>query len=108
MLKILQSRLQQYMNWEYPDVETALRKGRGTRGQISNLHWIIEKAREFQKSIYFYFIDYTKASDSVDHKNCGKFFKIWEYQTTLPASWEICQEATVRADHGTMNWFKSG
>ena len=72
MLKILQARLQQYMNWEHPDVETALRKGRGTRNQVANIHWIIEKAREFQKSIYLYFIDYTKASDSVDHN------KLWE------------------------------
>ena len=75
MLKILQARLQQYMNWEYPDVETALRKDRGTRNQISNIHWIIEKAREFQKSIYFYFIDYTKASDSVDHNKLWKILQ---------------------------------
>ena len=86
MLKILQVRLQQYVNQELPDVQTGFRKGRGTRDQIANIHWIIEKAREFQKNIYFCFIDYTKAFDCVDHNNCGKFFKRWEYQTALPAS----------------------
>ena len=88
MRKILQARLQQYVNCELPDVQTGFRKGRGTRDQIGNIHWIIEKAREFQKSIYFCFIDYTKAFDYVDlwiTANCGKFFKRWEYQTTLPA-----------------------
>ena len=89
MLKILQVRLQQYVNWEPPDVQPGFRKGRGTRDQIANIRWIIEKAREFQKNIYFWFIDYAKAFDCVDHTNCGKFFKRWEYQTTLPASWEI-------------------
>ena len=96
MLKILQARLQQYVNCELPDVQTGFRKGRGTRDQIGNIHWIIEKAREFQKSIYFCFIDYTKAFDYVDlwiTANCGKFFKRWEYQTTLPAYWEICMQA---------------
>ena len=95
MLKILQARLQQYVNCELPDVQTGFRKGRGTRDQIGNIHWIIEKAREFQKSIYFCFIDYTKAFDYVDlwiTANCGKFFKRWEYQTTGPASWEICMQ----------------
>ena len=72
MLKILQARLQQYMNCELPDVQAGFRKGRGTRDQIANLHWIIKKAREFQKNIYFCFIDYTKAFDCVDHNNCGK------------------------------------
>ena len=67
ILKILQARLQQYMNWELPDVQAAFRKGRGTRGQLVNIHWIIEKAREFQKNIYFCFTDYAKAFDSVDH-----------------------------------------
>ena len=89
MLKILQARLQQYMNHELPDVQAGFRKGRGTRDQIANIHWIIEKAREFQKNIYFCFIDYSKTFDCVDH-NCGKFLKRWEYQTTLPASWETC------------------
>ena len=81
MLKILQARLQQYMNCELPDVQAAFRKGRGTRDQIVNIHWIIEKAREFQKNIYFCFIDYTKAFDWIT-TNCGKFLKRWEYQTT--------------------------
>ena len=89
MLKILQARLQQYVNRELPDVHAGFRKGRGTRDQIANIHWIIEKAREFQKNI-FCFIDYAKAFDCVDFNNCRKFLKRWEYQTTLPASWEIC------------------
>ena len=92
MVKILQARLQQYVNWELPDVQAGFRKGRGTRDQIANIHWIIEKAREFQKNIYFCFIDYAKAFDSVDHHKCGKFWKKWEYQTTWPASWEICMQ----------------
>ena len=86
MLKILQARLQWYMNSELPDVQAGFRKGRGTRDQIANIHWITEKAREFQNNIYFCLIDYAKAFDYVDHTNCGKFFKRWEYQTTLPAS----------------------
>ena len=86
MLKILQARLQQYMNRELLDAQAGFRKGRGTRDQIANIHWIIEKAREFQKSIYFCFTDYTKAFDCVDHNKCKKFLKISEYQTTLPAS----------------------
>ena len=73
MLKILQARLQQYVNRELPDVQAGFRKGRGTRDQIANTRWIMEKAREFQKSIYFCFIDYAKAFDCVDHKTCGKF-----------------------------------
>ena len=72
MLNILQARLQQYMNCELPDVQAGFRKGRGTRNQIANIRWIIEKAREFQKAIYFCFIDYAKAFDCVDHNNCGK------------------------------------
>ena len=88
MLKILQARLQQYVNCELPDVQAGFRKGRGTRDQIANIRWIMEKAREFQKNIYFCFIDYTKAFDCVNHINCGKFWKRWEYQTTWPASWE--------------------
>ena len=83
MLKILQGRLQQYVNWELPNVQAGFRKGRGTRDQIVNICWIIEKAREFQKNIYFWFIEYGLT------KNCEKFLKRWEYQTTLPASWEI-------------------
>jgi len=85
MLKILQVRLQQYMNCELPDVQSGFRKGRRTRDQFVNICWIIEKAREFQKNIYFCFIDYTKAFVRIT-TNSGKFFKKWEYQTTLPAS----------------------
>ena len=82
MVKILQARLQQYMNHELPDVQAGFRKGRGTRDQIANICWVIEKAREFQKNIYFCFVDYAKAFDCVDHINCGKFFRRREYQTT--------------------------
>ena len=92
MLKILQARLQQYVNRELPDVQPGFRKGRGTRDQIDNNRWIIEKAREFQKNIYFCFIDYGKAFDYVDQINCGKFWKRWEYQTTWSAPWEICMQ----------------
>ena len=86
MLKILQARVQQYMNCELPDVQAGFRKGRGTRDQIANICWIIEKAREFQKNIYFCFIEYVKALTVWIITNCGKFFKRWEYQTTLPSS----------------------
>ena len=82
MLKILQARLQQYVNCELPDVQAGFRKGRGTRDQIANLCWIIKKAREFQKNIYFCFIDYAKPLTAWITINCGKFFKRWEYQTT--------------------------
>ena len=88
MLKILQARLQLYVNHELPDVQAGFRKGRGTRDQIANICWIIKKTREFQKNIYFCLIDYAKAFDCVDHINCGKFWKRWEYQTTWSASWE--------------------
>ena len=88
MLKILQARLQQYVNHEFPDVQPGFRKGRGTRDQIANIHWIIEKAREFQKNTYFCFIDYAKAFVWIT-TNYGKFLKRWEYQTPWPASWEI-------------------
>ena len=84
MLKILQVRLQQYVNQELPDVQAGFRKGRGTRDQIANIHLIIEKAREFQKNIGF--TDYAKAFTVCITTICGKFFKRWEYQTTLPAS----------------------
>ena len=87
MLKILQARLQQYVNHELPDVQVDFRKGRRTRDQIANIRWIMEKAREFQKNIYFCFIDYAKAFVWTTI-NCGKFWKRWEYQTTWPASWE--------------------
>ena len=82
MLKILQAGLQQYMNRELLDVQAGFRKGRGTRYQIVNIHWIIQKARELQKKIYFCFIDYTKAFDCVDHSKLWKILKIWDYQTT--------------------------
>ena len=87
MLKILQARLQQYVNRELPDVQAGFRKGRRTRDQIANIRWIIEKAREFQKNIYFCFIDYAKTFVWIT-TNCGKFWKRWEYQITWPASWE--------------------
>ena len=79
------------MNREFPDVQVGFRKGRGTRDQIPNIHWIVKKAREFQKNIYFYFIDYAKTFVWIT-TNCGKFFKRREYQTTWPASWEICMQ----------------
>ena len=93
MLKILQARLQQYVNCELPDVQAGFRKGRGTRDQIANIRWIMEKAREFHKNIYFYFIDYAKKPLTVWITiNCGKFWKTWEYQTTWSISWEICMQ----------------
>ena len=87
MFKILQARFQQYMNCELPDVQAGFIKDRGTRDQIANIRWIIEKAREFKKNMYFCFIDYAKAFVWITI-NCGKFWKRWEYQTTWPASWE--------------------
>ena len=93
MLKILQAMLQQYMNQDISEVQAGLRKGRGTRDQIANICWIMEKAREFQKNIYFCFIGYAKAFDCVDHNKLWKILKKrWEYLTTLPASWEICMQ----------------
>ena len=91
MLKILQARLQQYMNRELPDVQARFRKGRGTRDQIANICWIIEKAREFQKNLYFCFVDYTKAFDCVDQNKLENSSR-WEYQTTLSSFWEICMQ----------------
>ena len=88
MLKILQARIQAYMNYELPDVQAGFRKGRRTRDQIANIRWIIEKAREFQTDIYFCFIDYAKAFDCVDHNKQWKILERWEYQTTWHASWE--------------------
>ena len=96
MLSILQARLQQYLNGELPDVQAGFRKGKGTRDQITNILWIVEEAREFKKHIYFCFIDYAKAFDCVDHKNCGKFWKRWEYQTTWPASWETYMQVRMQ------------
>ena len=92
MLKILQARLQQYMNRELPDVQAGFRKGRRTRDQIANISWIMENGREFQKNIYFCFIDYAKAFDCVDHNKLWKILQRWEYQTTWPASWETCMQ----------------
>ena len=91
MLKILQARLKQYVNRELPDVQAGFRKGRGTRHQIANICWIVEKAREFQENIYFCFIEYAKAFVWIT-TNYGKFFKRWEYQTTWPVSWETCMQ----------------
>ena len=92
MLKILQARLQQHVNHELSDVQAGFTKGRGTRDQIVNIRWIIEKAREFQENVYFCFIGYAKAFDRVDHINGEYFWKRWEYQTTWPASWEMCMQ----------------
>ena len=107
MFKILQARLQQYVNRELPDVQPGFRKGRGTRDQIANNRWIIEKAREFQKNIYFCFIDYAKAFDSVDHNKLWKILKemgIPDHLTCLLRNLYAGQEAIVRTGHGT-GWF---
>ena len=90
MLKIVHAKLQHYAIQELPDVPNGLRKDRGTRDEIANIFWIIEKAREFQKNIYLCFINYTKAFDCVDHNKCAKFLKRWAYQTILLVSWETC------------------
>ena len=111
MLKILQARLQQYMNCELPDVQAGFRKGRGTRDQIANIRCIIEKARELQKNIYFCFIDYAKAFDCVDHNKLWKILKemgIPDYLTYLLGNLMAGQEATVRTGHGTTDWFQIG
>ena len=92
MLKILQARLQHYVNHELPDVQAGFRKGRGTRDQIANIRWIMEKAREFQKSIYFCCIDYAKAFDCVDHNKLWKILKEMGIPDTWSASWEICMQ----------------
>ena len=91
MLKILQPRLQQYVNCELLDVQAGFRKGRGTRDQIANMHWIIKTARESQKNIYFCFIDYINTFVWIT-TNCEKFLKRWKYKTTLSSSWEICMQ----------------
>ena len=111
MLKILQARLQQYLNRELPDVQTRFTKGRGTRDQIANIHWIISKAREFQKNIYFCFIDYAKAFDYVDHNKLWKILTemgIPDHLTCLLRNLYACQEATIRTGHGTTDWFQIG
>ena len=109
MLKIFQPRLQQYMNHELPDVQVAFRKGKGTRDQTANICWIIEKAREFQKNIYFCFIDYAKAFDCVDHNKLWKILEemgIPDHLTCLQKNLYAGQEATVRTGHETMDWFQ--
>ena len=111
MLKILQVMLQQYMNCELPDVQAGFRKGRGTRDQIANIRLIIEKAREFQKNIYFCFIDYPKSFDCVYHNNLWKILKeivIPYHLTCLLRNLYAVQEATVRTGHGTTDWFQIG
>ena len=111
MLKILQARLQQYMNRELPDVQAGFRKGRGITDQIANIHWIIEKAREFQKNIYFCFIDYAKAFDCVDHSKLWKILKemgLPDHLTCLLRNLYGGQEAIVRTGHGTTDWFQIG
>ena len=111
MLKILQARLQQYVNRELPDVQAGFRKGRGTRDQIANIHWIIKKAREFQKNIYFCFVDCAKAFDCVDHNKLWKILQemgIPDHLTCLLRNLYAAQEATVRTGHGTTDWFQIG
>ena len=111
MLKTLQASLQQHVNRELPDVQVGFRKGRGTRDQIANIRWIMEKAREFQKNIYFCFIDYAKAFDCVDHNKLWKILRemgIPDHLTCLLRNLYAGQEATVRTGHGTTDWFQIG
>ena len=111
MPQILQVRLHQYVNRELPNVQTGFRKGRGTRDQIANICWIMEKAREFQKNTYFWFIDCTKAFDYVDHNKLWKILQemgISDHLTCLLRNLYAGQEATVRTRHRTMDWFKTG
>ena len=111
MLKIPQVRFQQYVNRELPDVQAGFRKGRGTRDQIVNICWIMEKAREFQKKIYLCFIDYAKPFDCVDHNKLWKILKemgIPHHLTCLLRNLNAGQKATVRTGHGTTDWFQIG
>ena len=111
MLNILQTRLQQYVNCEFPDVQAGFRKGRGARDSIANICWIIEKAREFQKNIYFCFIDYAKAFDCVDHNKLWKILQemgIPDHLTCPLRNLYAVQEATVRTGHGTTDWLQIG
>ena len=111
VLKILQARLQQYMNRELPDVEAGFRKGRGTRDLIANICWIIEKARKLQKNIYFCFTDYTNVFDYVDHNKLWEILKETRISDHLPCllrNLSAGQEATVRTRHGTTDWFQIG
>ena len=110
-LKILQARLQLYVNRELPDIQAGFRKARGTRDQIANIRWIMEKAREFQKNIYFCFIDYAKAFDCVGHNKLWKILKemgLPDHLTCLLWNLYAGQEATVRTGHGTKDWFQIG
>ncbi|CAH2302922.1 Hypothetical predicted protein [Pelobates cultripes] len=109
MLKILQARLKQYMDRELPDVQASFRRGQGTRDQIANVRWVTEKAREFQKNIYFCCKDYSKAFDCVDHNNMWQVLKemgVPDNLTRLLRNLYVDQEATVRTEHGTTEWFK--
>ena len=111
MLKILQARLQHYVNCELPDVQAEFRKGRGTRDQIANIHWIIKKEIEFQKNIYFCFIDYAKAFDCMDHNKLWKILKemgIPDHLTCFLRNLYAGQESTVRTGHGKTDWFQIG
>ena len=111
MIKILQARLQQYVSHELPHVQAGFRKGRGTRDQIANIRWIMEKARVYQKNIYFFFIDYAKAFDCVDHNKLWKILKemgIPDHLTCLLRSLYEGQESTVRTGHGTTDLFQIG
>ena len=111
MLKILQARLQQYVNHELPDVQAGFRKGRGTRDPIANICWVIKKAREFQKNICFCFIDYAKTFDCVDHNKLWKILQeigISDHLTSLLRNLYAGQEATVRSGHGAIDWFQIG
>ena len=111
MFKILQAMLQQYVNHEIPDAQAGFIKGRRNRDQIGNICWIIEKARDFQKNVYFYIIDYAKAFDCVDHNKFWKIFKemgIPDHLTCLLRNLYACQEATIRTGHGTTDWFHIG
>ena len=111
MFKILQARLQQYMNRELPDVQAGFIKGRGTRNQIANINWITEKSREFHKNIYFCFIDNARAFDCVDHHKLWKILKdmgIVDHLTYILRNLCAGQEATIRTGHGTTDWFQIG
>ena len=111
MLKIPQARFQQYVNWEFPDVQTEFRKGRGTRDQIANICWVIKRAREFPKNTYFCLVDYTKVFDCVNHNKLWNILKemgIPEHLTCLLSNLYAGQEAKARTGHGTTDWFQIG
>ena len=111
MLKILQARLEPYLNCDIPGIQAGFRKGTEARDQIANIHWIIKKAREFQKNIYFCFIDHAKAFDGVDHNKLWKSFKeieVSDHLPCLPRNLYVGQEATVRTGHATTNWLQIG